>query len=251
MKPVLSYCQGVLNMAFVTVTKLEDGTDKVDIHERRPSWVVIEQASNMVKIDIEKSRSSDLLTTIKENSISNQGLIMAKKKAQFSASGIKTPDYKIIKSEMKPVSIGGIKRDYNRLMNEALWYTHQEVATKTLKAEFLKFAATVDKDKAKLLKNLPDYAFQTFGKYAYIDNKGAELSKEHIEALTRGIDYLLEMHKQPEPKEEVAVKPKQNVVSIKSVCASRYLNCVDAGTDTWTTGVMANMILRSLTPTRR
>ena len=140
---------------------------------------------------------------------------MAKKKAQFSASGIKTPDYKIIKSEMKPVSIGGIKRDYNRLMNEALWYTHQEVATKTLKAEFLKFAATVDKDKAKLLKNLPDYAFQTFGKYAYIDNKGAELSKEHIEALTRGIDYLLEMHKQPEPKEEVAVKPKQNVVSIQ------------------------------------
>lgn len=53
-------------MAFVTVTKLEDGTDKVDIHERRPSWVIIEQASNMVKIDIEKSRSSDLLTTIKE-----------------------------------------------------------------------------------------------------------------------------------------------------------------------------------------
>lgn len=140
---------------------------------------------------------------------------MAKKKAQFSASGIKTPDYKIIKSEMKPISIGGIKRDYNRLMNEALWYTHQEVATKTLKAEFLKFAATVDKDKAKLLKNLPDYAFQTFGKYAYIGNKGAELSKEHTEALTRGIDYLLEMHQQPEPEEEVAEKPKKNVVSIQ------------------------------------
>jgi hypothetical protein len=53
-------------MAFVTVTKLEDGTEKVDIHERRPSWVVIEQATNMVKINIEKSRSSDLLSTIKE-----------------------------------------------------------------------------------------------------------------------------------------------------------------------------------------
>ena len=39
-------------MAYVTVTKLDDGTEKVDIHERRPSWVVIEQASNMVKINL-------------------------------------------------------------------------------------------------------------------------------------------------------------------------------------------------------
>ena len=53
-------------MAFVTVTKSEDGTDKVDIYERRPSWVVIEQATNMVMINIEKSHSTDLLTTIKE-----------------------------------------------------------------------------------------------------------------------------------------------------------------------------------------
>lgn len=53
-------------MAYVTVTKLEDGTDKVDIYERRPSWVIIEQASNMIKVNLEKSRSTDLLTTIKE-----------------------------------------------------------------------------------------------------------------------------------------------------------------------------------------
>lgn len=140
---------------------------------------------------------------------------MAKKKAQFSAGGIKTPDYKIIKSEMKPVSINGIKRDYNRLMIEALWYTHQEVPAKTLKAEFLKFAATIDKDKATDLKRVPDYAFQTFGKYAYIGNKGAELSKEHTEALEKGIDYLLEMHPDQEVEEEVAEKPKKNVVSIQ------------------------------------
>ena len=139
---------------------------------------------------------------------------MAKKKAQFSASGIKTPDYKIIKSGMKPVSIGGIKRDYNRLMNEALWYSHQEVPAKTLKAEYLKFAATIDSDKAKDLKRVPDYAFQTFGKYAYISNKGAELSEEHTEALIKGIDYLLEMH--PYVAEaEVEEKPKGKVISIQ------------------------------------
>lgn len=53
-------------MAFVTLTKLEDGTDKIDIYDRRPSWVVIEQASNMIEVQIDKSRSNDLLTTIKE-----------------------------------------------------------------------------------------------------------------------------------------------------------------------------------------
>ena len=140
---------------------------------------------------------------------------MAKKKAQFSAGGIKTPDYKIIKSDMNPVTIGGMKRDYNRLMIEALWYTHQEVPAKTLKAEFLKFAATVDKIKAKDLKRVPDYAFQTFGKYAYIGNKGAVLSKEHIEALTKGIDYLLEMYPEQEVEEVAEEKPKKNVVSIQ------------------------------------
>ncbi len=53
-------------MAYITQTKLEDGTDKVEIHERRPSWVVIEQASNMIKVNLEKTRSRDLLTTITE-----------------------------------------------------------------------------------------------------------------------------------------------------------------------------------------
>ena len=164
---------------------------------------------------------------------------MAKKKAQFSAGGIKTPDYKIIKSDMKPVTLGGMKRDYNRLMIEALWYTHQEVPAKTLKAEFLKFAATVDKIKAKDLKRVPDYAFQTFGKYAYIGNKGAVLSKEHIEALTKGIDYLLEMHPEQEVEEVAEEKPKKNVVSIQERMrqqVSELCGCWDGYLDDWRDG---------------
>ena len=53
-------------MAYITQTKLEDGTEEVQIHDRRPSWVIIEQASNMVKINLEKTRSVDLLTTIQD-----------------------------------------------------------------------------------------------------------------------------------------------------------------------------------------
>jgi hypothetical protein len=139
---------------------------------------------------------------------------MAKAKANFSATGIKVPDYKIIKSGMKPVSIGGIKRDYDRLMDEALWYAHYEVPKKTLKAEFLKFAATIDRDKAKELKRVPDYGFMVFGKYAYINNKGAELSDEHTEAITQGIDKLLELHPHVEEVVEEA-KPEGKVVSIQ------------------------------------
>ena len=135
-------------------------------------------------------------------------------KANFSVTGIKTPDYKIIKSGMKPVSINGIKRDYDRLMDEALWYTHYEVAKKTLKSEFMKFAATIDRDKAKELKRVPDYAFSVFGKYAYIGNKGAELSEEHTEAITHGIDKLLELHPYVEEVIEEA-KPEAKVVSIQ------------------------------------
>ena len=139
---------------------------------------------------------------------------MAKAKANFSAQGIKVPDYKIIKTGMKPVSVNGIKRDYDRLMDEALWYAHYEVAKKTLKAEFMKFAATIDRDKAKELKRVPDYAFSVFGKYAYIGNKGAELSEEHTEAITLGIDKLLELHPYVEEVVEEA-KPDVKVVSIQ------------------------------------
>ena len=135
-------------------------------------------------------------------------------KANFSVTGIKTPDYKIIKSGMKAVSINGIKRDYDRLMDEALWYTHYEVAKKSLKTEFLKFAATIDRDKAKELKRVPEYGFMVFGKYAYINNKGAELSEEHTEAITRGIDKLLELHPYVEEVVEEA-KPEAKVISIQ------------------------------------
>ena len=139
---------------------------------------------------------------------------MAKAKANFSATGIKVPDYKSIKSDMKPVTVGGIKRDYARLMDEALWYAHYEVPKKTLKAEFLKFAATIDRDKAKELKRVPDYGFMVFGKYAYIGNKGAELSEEHTEAITSGIDKLLELHPYVEEVVEEA-KPEGKVISIQ------------------------------------
>ena len=53
-------------MAYVTLTPQTDGTDQVDIYDRRPSYVLIEQASNMIEVSLEKSQTGDLLTTIQD-----------------------------------------------------------------------------------------------------------------------------------------------------------------------------------------
>ena len=53
-------------MAYVTLTPQTDGTDQVDIYDRRPSSVLIEQARNMIEVSLEKSQTGDLLTTIQD-----------------------------------------------------------------------------------------------------------------------------------------------------------------------------------------
>ena len=53
-------------MAYIVLTHTDDGDSQVDIYERRPSYVLIEQASNMIEVSLEKSQSGDLLTTIQD-----------------------------------------------------------------------------------------------------------------------------------------------------------------------------------------
>ena len=53
-------------MAYIVLTHTDDGESQVDIYERRPSYVLIEQASNMIEVSLEKSQSGDLLTTIQD-----------------------------------------------------------------------------------------------------------------------------------------------------------------------------------------
>ena len=71
-----------------------------------------------------------------------------------------------------------------------------------------------------------DYAFSVFGKYAYIGNKGAELSEEHTEAITHGIDKLLELHPYVE---EVIEEAKPEVLDINFGCPVKKVTCKMAG----------------------
>ena len=53
-------------MPYITLSSDADGHDMVETHERRPSWVVIENASIMLKIDSEKTCTDNLYSDICE-----------------------------------------------------------------------------------------------------------------------------------------------------------------------------------------
>jgi hypothetical protein len=53
-------------MPYITLSSDAKGQDTVEIHERRPSWVVIENASIMLKIDLEKTSTDNIYSDIQE-----------------------------------------------------------------------------------------------------------------------------------------------------------------------------------------
>lgn len=53
-------------MSFITLTHTEEGESVVEIHERRPSYVVIDKASVMLKVNVEKSRYKNVYQDIQQ-----------------------------------------------------------------------------------------------------------------------------------------------------------------------------------------
>lgn len=53
-------------MPYITLSSDAEGHNMVEIHERRPSWVVIENASIMLKIDLEKTCTDNIYSDIRE-----------------------------------------------------------------------------------------------------------------------------------------------------------------------------------------
>lgn len=145
---------------------------------------------------------------------------MAKRKQQFSKSGISIPDYSIIKVGMKPVKALNIMRDYQRLLRDALWYVHYEVDTKTLAKEFGKYLDRVHKKgTSKLISSYPVHQMSTVGKYAYVANRGAELDDDSLALMERETEKVLawvEANKELANASVEEEKPvKKNVISIQ------------------------------------
>jgi hypothetical protein len=53
-------------MPYITLSLDAEGHDMVETHERRPSWVVIENASIMLRVDLEKSSTDSIYSDIRE-----------------------------------------------------------------------------------------------------------------------------------------------------------------------------------------
>lgn len=106
--------------------------------------------------------------------------------------GITTPDFSAIKSDIKPFKLNGVQFDYDRLLCDALYYVHYEIAVKTLASEFIKYCAlNYSKTQAQTLTALRDHHFGTFGKYAYVANRGTELPEHYVNALRTAYEQLL------------------------------------------------------------
>lgn len=141
------------------------------------------------------------------------------KKAQFSKSGISIPDYSLIQAGMKPIKQGELQRDYDRLMQDALWYVHYEVDTKTLAKELVRYVERhVDKTVAAAIKEAPAHLMAVPGKLAYIALKGATLSEQHQQDILGTLPAIQEYMntRQPEQVTEESEAPaKHNVISIQ------------------------------------
>lgn len=141
----------------------------------------------------------------------------AAKKRNISMSGMTVPDWGIINPDMKPAMIRGLKRTYERLVQDACYFIHTEVDNKKLTGEFIKYCAkTFDKAEANTLKKLSDHEFSSIGKLTYILNKGGKLDQARLDSVEAYYKELVSKATNIIDKETVVEeKPTGKVISIQ------------------------------------
>lgn len=159
---------------------------------------------------------------------------MAKQK-KVTESGQSIPDWTIIEPDMKPINKDGIKRDYNRLLWEALSYVHYDIADKKLAAEFVKYCAKhFDKKQTNTLKKLPDRDFAVIGKYTYALSQGARLDQSIYDIIEQHFHRLVEKATTIQEEKKEKINTATNVISIQDrmreqvepICGE-WNHCVD------------------------
>lgn len=143
---------------------------------------------------------------------------MARKAKQtFSSTGIVRPDYSIIQADMKPIKVGGLNRDYSRLVDDAMWYIHYEIDAKTLVKALIKYTNdTLGKDSARAMRKMPEHQMIVPGKWAYLVTRGARLSTEHEAMLNGKVTEMLALAEQIQDSEsDTTDAPRGKVISIQ------------------------------------
>lgn len=139
---------------------------------------------------------------------------MARKKAAGGGISLmgSVPNWSQIQPGMNPIKFAGREKDYKRLLWEAEYYVHYEIAVSSLQSAYIKYCEKeFDKKGAALLKKLPDYELTTPGKWAYMALKGVGLEESTKLWLSNKYKELLE--KVPSivqaEKEKAAVKEQK------------------------------------------
>lgn len=138
---------------------------------------------------------------------------MARAKNQIILSG-NVPDWKRISPENATKN-----RSFERMLWEAQNYVHYEISVQSTAKSFIKYLQKIefDSEKVKLISKLPDYYFETLGKWTYISLKGVKLPENYLQSILDGAnelyDIALSKHSIDEqPKKDMS---KDNVISIQ------------------------------------
>ena len=114
-----------------------------------------------------------------------------KSNAGYSMSGM-MPNWAQIQPDMAPIKRDGREKDYKRLLWEAEYYVHYEIATGSLANAYIKYCEKeFDKKEASLLKKLPEYDLIVAGKWAYLALKGVGLVESTKQYLKTQYEKLI------------------------------------------------------------
>lgn len=103
---------------------------------------------------------------------------MARTKSKVNSTTGGPPNWAIIQPDMEPLKLNGMLKDYKRLLWEAEYYVHYEIATSSFVSAFIKYCEReFDKKEPALLKRLPEYDMTVVGKWAYLAMKGVGLEE--------------------------------------------------------------------------
>jgi hypothetical protein len=103
---------------------------------------------------------------------------MARTKSKVNSTTGGLPNWAVIQPGMEPLKLNGMLKDYKRLLWEAEYYVHYEIAASSFVSAYIKYCEReFDKKEPALLKKLPEYDMTVVGKWAYLAMKGVGLEE--------------------------------------------------------------------------
>ena len=142
---------------------------------------------------------------------------MARAKSKVNSTTGGLPNWAVIQPGMEPLKLNGMLKDYKRLLWEAEYYVHYEIATSSFVSAFIKYCEReFDKKEPALLKKLSEYDMTVVGKWAYLAMKGVGLEETKKAFMKNKYEELIVKARAIAAidKQKAAEKAKEKSVSV-------------------------------------